>query len=254
MTCSYRLFIAFAAEDRYTIAEPLVYHLRNYGVNVWYDRQALLMGDDRRKNNLEDGIGNSTYACIIISKHTVLSPCAMEEISMVKERFNNRSMVVFPVLYELAPNDIPAELGWIKQLIFKEVSRSSGTREICNHIACRISEDLLYAQPYKSIERILAKSLVLSTTTATILRKYRQVDFSNLNSRISLLYAAYISMTCSNTINDDLGTKMARQIFERLFSETRLNLSIDYREIWLLENAFCILANHCIAERDESSI
>ena len=32
-------------------------------------------------------------------------------------------------------------------------------------------------------------------------------------------------------------------IFERLFSDTKLNLAIDYRELWLLENSICLLIN-----------
>ena len=33
-----KLFICFSAKDRYVIAQPIVYHLKNYGINVWYDR------------------------------------------------------------------------------------------------------------------------------------------------------------------------------------------------------------------------
>ena len=231
---SYRLFVGFAAEDRYTIAEPIVYHLHNYGVNTWYDRHSLLLGDNRRTKNLEEGIGKSTYACIVISKNTAASTCAMEEFSIIEERFRKKTMTVFPVLYELAPTDIPCELQWIKKIIFKEVSSSSGTREICNHIACRISADLLVDYPYKCIADILAAPSILTPITTAILHSYQQIDCSNLNSRISLLYAAYLSIIHSKTIQDDLGAKMAKQIFERLFSETRLKLSVDYPEVWLL--------------------
>lgn len=152
---SHQLFVGFAAEDRYTIAEPIVYHLQNYGVKTWYDRQSLLMGDNRRKKNLEEGAGESAYACIVISKHTATSSCAMEEFAVIENRFRNGEVTVFPVLYELFPEDIPNELLWIKGIIFKEVSRSSGTREICNHIACKISEDLLINHPYKCIKDVL---------------------------------------------------------------------------------------------------
>lgn len=42
-----KVFVCFAAEDRYTIAEPVVYHLKNYGIDTWYDRHNLLVGDNR---------------------------------------------------------------------------------------------------------------------------------------------------------------------------------------------------------------
>ena len=31
-----QIFLGFAAKDRYTVAESLLYHLENYGVPVWY--------------------------------------------------------------------------------------------------------------------------------------------------------------------------------------------------------------------------
>ena len=32
-----KLFISFSAKDRYDIVQPIVYHLKNYGINIWYD-------------------------------------------------------------------------------------------------------------------------------------------------------------------------------------------------------------------------
>lgn len=240
---SHQLFVGFAAEDRHTIAEPIVYHLQNYGVNLWYDRHSLLMGDNRRIKNLEEGAGESAYACIIISKYTSVSKCAMEEFAIIEKRFRKSEVTVFPVLYELFPEDIPSELLWIKEIIFKEVSRSSGTREICNHIACRISADLLISHPYKCIADVLATPYILPPTVHAILRSYKEVDCANLNGRISLLYAAYLSILNLNLISNNPASNMAIHVFERLFSETRLNLSVDYRELRLLENAICILIN-----------
>lgn len=252
--CSYRLFVGFAAEDRYTIAQPIVHHLKNYGVNVWYDRQALLLGDDRRKRNLEEGAGASTYACIVISKYTEASPCAMEEFSIVRERFLCRNVTVFPILYELSADDLPNDLQWVKGLIFKEVNRCSGTREICNHIACKISEDLLSSRPYKCIIDVIAATSVHMPIINAILISYQKIDCANLNAKISLLYAAYLTIAHSVALSNSSEIVLAQRIFERLFSETQLNLSVDYRDLWLLEDALCILINHCLASKTESSI
>lgn len=51
-----QIFLGFAAKDRYTVAESLLYHLENYGVPVWYDRHDLIIGDNRQKENFEKGI------------------------------------------------------------------------------------------------------------------------------------------------------------------------------------------------------
>ena len=68
-----QIFLGFAAKDRYTVAESLLYHLENYGVPVWYDRHDLIIGDNRQKENFEKGIIESKYAIIIFSENTEVS-------------------------------------------------------------------------------------------------------------------------------------------------------------------------------------
>ena len=173
------VFICFAAEDRYMIAEPIVHHLKNYGIDIWYDRYTMVLGDNRVKKNLIEGAENCDYVLIIISENTIKSKCAMEEINIVRRRYYSNDVIVFPVLYEISPINLPSELQWIKELIFKEVDRKSGTREICNHIACKITGDILKQYDYQNIKDILSTRR-LPTAAAAILECYLNVDCSNL--------------------------------------------------------------------------
>lgn len=245
-----KVFVCFAAEDRYKIAEPIVYHLRNYGISTWYDRQALLMGDNRIEKNLNEGASKCKYALIIISKDTEHSICAMEEISILERKYYAGDTTLFPILYELSPKDIPYTLQWIEELIYKEVDRSTGTLEVCNHIACKITGDILERCYYKSIsEFINHHDSQFSPIICNLLKSYQAIDFENLNSRVALLYATYLDIIHSEYFHGDSTIFMVSKIFERLFSETRLNLTIDYRELWLLENCICILLNYCKESR-----
>lgn len=246
------VFIGFAAEDRYDIVEPIVYHLKNYGIDLWYDRHMLVMSDNRVTKNLIEGAGGCDYAIIILSKYTAKSNCALEEISIIESRFRQGNVTVFPILYELSPGELPENLSWIKTIIFKEVDRHTGTREICNHIACKITDDFLIACRYRHIQDIIFCSpKELPRNCKAILKSYLEVDHANLNSRVSLLYAAYLTIIHMQE-NTCWVPPMAIKIFERLFSETRLSLTIDYREIWLLENAACLLINNYVASCTES--
>lgn len=250
-----QVFIGFAAEDRYGVAEPIVYHLKNYGINVWYDRHRLLMGHNRISKNLVEGAANSEYAVLILSKDTSSSTCTMEEISIIKTRYQRGETTVFPILYELSPDDISADLCWIKDLIFKETNHQSGTREICNHIACKITEDLISACPYHSIPEICLKHQnSLPASVLSILDCYQYIDHSNLNSKIALLYATYLILKHLLSSKELSVPQMIQKIFERLFSETKLNLAIDYRELWLLENTICLLVQYYMDSCIESSI
>lgn len=249
-----KVFICFAAEDRYTIAEPIVYHLKNYGLDIWYDRYKLLMGDNRIDKNLQEGAGQCNYAITILSQNTENSNCTLEELSILKERYNKNKIVIFPVLYEIIPDRLPNELEWIKELIFKEVNRQSGTREVCNHIICRITEDLISNFSIKSINNLSNNICVsIPTDIRNIIENYKRIDYDNINSRISLLYAIHIIIK-ERLKNTDKVPDFLYKIFERLFTETQLNISVDYRDIWLLENAICLLLNYYIEFSTESSI
>lgn len=93
-----KIFICFSAKDRYDIAQPIVYHLKNYGIDVWYDRYEMVMGDNRLKKNIEEGAGTSKYAIIILSSNTITSLCAREEIQILKSRYFKGEVTIFPVL------------------------------------------------------------------------------------------------------------------------------------------------------------
>ena len=251
---SFELFICFVAKDRYTIAESIVYHLENYGIQIWYDRHSMLMGDDRQKKNIDEGAKNCKYAIAIISQNTVNSKCALEELSILKSRLCQEAVTIFPVLYEITPDELPHGLDWIRNIIFKEIDRHSGTREICNHIACKITEDYTCNYKCKNVQEIIDSALLLPSIVKTLLKDYVKIDHANLNARVALLYATYISIFHSMKMPINSLTTVAMKIFQRLFAETRLNLEVDYREIWLLENAICVLIEHGYSYCTESNI
>ena len=204
------------------------------------------MGDNRIEKNLNEGASKCKYALIILSRDTEQSVCAMEEISILERKYYAGDVTLFPVLYELYPEDIPYTLQWIKKLIYKEVDRSTGTLEVCNHIACKITGDILEKYHYQCIMDFLNHcDSLLSPIVNRFLNSYQAIDCENLNSRVTLLYATYLEIIHSKKIHVDSTITIVTKTFERLFSETRLNLAIDYRELWLLENCICILINYC---------
>lgn len=208
------------------------------------------MGANRIQENLNEGASKCKYAVIILSKDTAQSRCAMEEISILKEKYHTGNTTLFPILYELFPKDIPHTLQWIRELIYKEVSRNTGTLEICNNIACKITGDMLKECKFKNISGFLnCHDYPFPPIVYKLLSDYQEVDYENLNGRVTLLYATYLNITYSSNICIDSPTAIASKTFERLFSETRLNLTVDYRELWLLENCICILINYCIESK-----
>lgn len=248
-----KLFVCFSAKDRYTIVQPIVYHLKNHGINVWYDRYEMVMGDNRYERNILEGAGKCKYALIILSENTDNSICASEEIRILESRYYKKDVTIFPVLYEMDPDNIPLKFTWIKNLIFKEVTHSSGSLEVCNHIVCKITQDILSVYEYQSIAQIIHSNISIPKPAKILLKKYVKIDSANLNARISLLYAVYIIIK-SEYIDENSFCEIPIKTFEKLFTETLLNLLIDYRELWLLENSICVLINNYIDFCNESKI
>lgn len=250
-----KIFICFAAEDRYEVAEPIVYHIKNYGFPIWYDRTELLMGDNRIQKNLIEGAGQSKYVIAVISRNSVSSECFMEELELVKKRFYKCEVTIFPVIYEISPKTLPDSLQWICNLIYKEISKCSGTREICNHIACKITKDLLAIYKYNTLKSLM-RNCNIPILVKKLIETYLSIDFENINARISILYATYLSIQnvyLDKSININL-INLISKIFTRLIDETRLNIKTDYRELWLLENALCLFINNYLESLTDSSI
>lgn len=154
----------------------------------------------------------------------------------------------------MKPCDIPPKFGWISNLIFKEVNRTTGTLEICNHIACKITNDMIDNCRYKTIEEIVNSNLNLPKPIKSLLEKYTKIDNANLNSRVALLYATYIIIVESYNLAIAVLCEVPTKAFERLFTETLLNLTVDYRELWLLENSMCILIEYYFISCTESKM
>ena len=54
------------------------------------------MGDNREEINLEKGVWKCNYALVVISKFTVDSVCAMEELSIIESKYRQGKIIVFP--------------------------------------------------------------------------------------------------------------------------------------------------------------
>ena len=137
-----QIFLGFAAKDRYTVAESLLYHLENYGMPVWYDRHDLIIGDNRQNENFEKGIIGSKYAILVFSENTEDCFCLNEEIDVIYNRFREGKINIFPILYNITFEELPQKYRWIKKLIYREITDKTGSAITVSSIACRYLKDL----------------------------------------------------------------------------------------------------------------
>lgn len=144
------IFIGYSSDDRYTVVESLVFHLKNYGFDVWYDYYDMFLGDNRYEENFKKGISGSQYVIFIISKNFFTSNCAKEELDYAQLLYEKGEIILFPLLYHMSANELPKEYNWITKIIYNEIEDHSGTLFVANQIIERMLHDEVLNSKYRS--------------------------------------------------------------------------------------------------------
>ena len=228
------IFLCFANADRYSIAEPVLYHFENFGIPMWYDRHSLVIGDNRKMINFNEGIISQSYSVLIITKNIESNVCANEEIEIVKSQYKLGKMRVFPILYNITADELPIKYCWMKEIIYREVTDSSGTLMTVSSIVYRYLKDKLESFPYKNLYE--TQDIFLDDYLIQLLKMYYSIDNNNLNSKMTILYCINYYI---HSKSDMLLPLYCTKPFELLFSKTKLNIEIDFKELSILET--CVM-------------
>src|SRR2546426_12137698 len=95
----YDVFIAYAYEDKESVARPLADVLRK-SLDVWYDEFALDVGDSLRRE-IERGLAGSRYGVVILSPNFFQKEWPQKELDGLTAREVEGRKVVLPVWHEI---------------------------------------------------------------------------------------------------------------------------------------------------------
>lgn len=236
------MFICFSSGDRSTVVKSCLYHLKNYGINVWYDYHELILGDPKKEKNFQYAIKNNIYFIIIYSKNFFDSPCAIEEEKLIFEEFTARQITIFPLLYNIKFSQLPDSYQKkLENLIYNEIDDSSGTINPINQIVTKFL-----------IDKINNSSLDLTPTLECIdisnlnddflkdiLTTYKNLDKKNFNSRISIMYCITKHIDLNYVIIDS--DRYLFKILYYLFNYTYLSVEFNHKEIIIAELALILI-------------
>ena len=231
------VFLCFSGRDRLSGAQPILYHLQKYGLQVWYDNHEYLLGDEKVKN-FTQAIHESRYAIVIASPDFPDSPGAIEELDVIKHRYDAGLIHVFPVFFKLRAKEMPKKYQWLCDLIYNEIDESTGSLLTCNQIVCKFYSDLLEQSEFKKIQDILKSRYQLPFFIQKMVENYCDIVPSNINSRLSLLYSLFLFFETSCELPEYL-VKTAHY----LFLTTKLDLEYNFKEIILMEQVACFAAD-----------
>lgn len=236
------MFLCFSSGDRYTVAKSCLYHLKNYGIPVWYDYHELILGDKKREKNFEYAIKQNKYFIIIYSDNLFNSPCAVTEEENIFKQILDREIVIFPLLYKIKFYNLPVACqNKLENIIYNEVDDKTGTLSAINQIVTKILIDKLNLSSFDITPSLdfYDTSFINDSFLQTILYNYNNISKDNFNARISILFCIYQYIKNSYNILPSLN--YISKILEYLFKFTNLNVAYNHKELIIAELSIIIL-------------
>lgn len=237
------IFISFSAKD---VQEPLreVLHcVERFELPVLYDSERLSADDDYNLRGFKEGIGKAAYAILLLTPNSVSSACIQEEIHQIYARYQNKNIVLFPILYGMKADGLPPKWRFLTKMMYYEANEESEIYGICNHITCHILMDELSKYPFREIQAFILhnQSIPLMNYPVKMLNAYSTVDDRNQKIKVSLLYALYAFIKSAYNINAI--PQFYHIGIHKLFDVARLQIPVDEREIIILERLVLLLLN-----------
>ena len=241
------MFMCFSSGDRYTAAKSCLYHLKNYGIPVWYDYHELILGDKKKEKNFEYAIKHNTYFIVIYSKNLFQSPCAIEEEKRIFNELNERNIFIFPILYNITFHDLPVEYqNKIENLIYNEINDQTGTLLSVNQIVTKFLVDKINKSPLDITPSLSEYDLsaIKEPYIYKLLQTYNSISRNNFNAQISMIYSLYLYLRENDLICNE--ALYLCKILEYLFTFTKLNIQYNHKEIIIAELSLILLLNEML--------
>lgn len=121
------LFISYAHEDR-SVADPLATRFRARGLEVWYDRFELRLGDGLRRK-VDEGLALSAHGLVILSPRFFAKKWPRRELDGLVARSDDRRRIL-PVWHDLGHAEVAAFSPTLADLVGISTAEGLGRVEV----------------------------------------------------------------------------------------------------------------------------
>src|ERR1700693_3916978 len=98
-------FISHASEDKESFVIPLVTELIKYGLEIWFDKVTLKVGDNLRRS-IDEGLAGSRYGIVIFSPSFFAKNWPQSELDGLFARQMDGQQVILPVWHHIGSKDL----------------------------------------------------------------------------------------------------------------------------------------------------
>ena len=102
------VFVSYASEDREDVVEPLVQHLSDLGLEVWYDQEQLQVGD-RLRREIERGLARCRFGVVVLSPSFLSKHYPTMELDGLAQREHDGQNLILPVWHGITAEQLRQE-------------------------------------------------------------------------------------------------------------------------------------------------
>lgn len=231
------IFLCFSVKDRLPIINDFYHYLSNFGLELWYDRRNIYLGDNRREQNINCGAKNPKvkYAVVFYSDNFKNGNICLEEFEILEERYKNGEIFIFPVFISNVPTNIDNKFQLCKTLVFKQIQDQSDFNALALHIIAKITSDEINCTKYKSIGDIELNYNDKSSLYYKLIVEYQNIKKTNYNMRIASLFSLYLIISDKRDLYF-----FHNKTMNYIYHQNCLDILIDEkRELQIMENIIC---------------
>lgn len=227
------LFLCFSVKDRDSLINDFNQYIANFGIETWYDRKNIYIGDKRHWQNIEQGAENTQVdsAVIFYSDNFANGNICLEEFESLKRRYEKGEIQIFPVFLGKAPQKIDEKFKLCTDLVYKEIYTKDDYFALAMHIVSKMVFDRLKNAKYSNL-RDLLRVIDKNSLEYSLLSRYEAIDKGNYAMRIAYLYSAYKALTYTKE-TDYMFSKTMDFLF---FKYAHDNIIDEKRELLVMEN------------------
>lgn len=234
-----RVFFCFSGKDRLVYAQSLNFHLKNLGIEVWYDYEKMYLGDYGDYVNIEEGLEQSKIFLLFISENLFQSIGAMLELDTIKNKINqSQEIIIIPILCGITGKQIPKKYNWINNYIYGEMilNISTGTYDLSIDILKLLLKEKLKSvttQGLLTLDNIRTGNIYIDK----LLNSYNEIDKNCIPVRITMLYTLISYYLEIFDIQDTISNYSSNFIFNKV----KLNIQPTLKEITCMEFILLLL-------------
>lgn len=228
------IFLCFAVKDRVPLINDFYHFLSNFGMEIWYDRRNIYLGDNRNSANITNGAENPSvnYAVIFYSDNFKNGNICLEEYEILVNRYKKNEVFLFPVFISDIPDKIDNRFEICKMLVYKQIKDQGDFSALCLHIIAKITSDEIESLKYQTIKDIELYHKDKECLLYRLIIEYQNIKKTNYNMRIAFLFSLYMISSYHNTVN-----YFHYKTMNFIYHQNCMDILIDEkRELQIMEN------------------